>query len=316
MAAGNISNAYQREFSNTIFNLVATKGGAFAGKVDERSQIGEFSNYPTLGMAVAAASSTDHGADTVIADLTHGFRVCARSPYDLALMIDKFEEVQAVANYKSPYAIRLSEALVRKRDIETIKGIFGTALTGKTGGGTAAFDYTNQVIAVGTGSTGATGMNVDKIKAVKAKFWRSGYSSQDKMYIAMTGGQISDLLGQTEVTSADYNTVRALVNGEVGQLMGIEIVQSELVPFAATDGSAELTWSATTDRPVDTDTTTTRLCVAWIKNAIIVGEAPKMEISIDKRPDKKNSWQVFGLISVGCVRLEEDGAIAVPCLEA
>lgn len=101
--------------------------------------------------------------------------------------------------------------------------------------------------------------------------------------------------------------------------MGIEVVQSEQLSFLDTAGEAldvvATGWDSS-DKPIDVNSTSTRACVAWVKNSLILGEAPKLTVSIDKRPDLRNSWQAYASIGVGAVRMDEAGVIMVPCLEA
>lgn len=318
--ANTFSNAFVRGYNNAVYETVDIQGRAFGGKTDERDQIGELEFYETLG-SVYAQSADLTGADfgsyatTPIMDAGHDKRVCAQVDSDIGMTINKLDEVKALATFESKYVKRMAQALNRQRDIQVIKGALGTAATGKLATGTAAFDFSGQTIAVGTGSDAATGMNVDKLRAIRAKFLKSGYSASDEFYLALTGAQLSDLQGDTSFTSFDYNNAKPLTTGEVGSYLGITIVQSEQLPFVTDAGGVNLNWSAT-DKPLDVDSNATRACFAWVKDALLVGTNPNIKTEVDKDPYHKFNWVAYSCQGVGAVRMEEPGVILTPCLEA
>lgn len=312
--ANSMDQSFIRGYNNSVIELVEVLGRAFGGKTDERSQIGELEFYETLGSVYAQSSDSggDFGnyAETPIMDAEHAKRVCAQVDADIGMTINKLDEVKALVTFQSRYIKRMAQALNRKRDIQIIKGALGTATTGKLADGTALFDYTNQTVSGGT-----LGMSVDKLKEIRANFLKAGYNPYDEMFVALTGKQLADLQSDEEFTSFDYNNEKPLTTGEVGMFLGITIVHSELLPFTDTDGKAELVWDAT-DRAVDTDTTTTRACFAWIKEGIIVGTNPDITTEVDKDPFHKFNWVAYASQGVGAVRTQESAVQLVPCKEA
>ena len=68
-------------------------------------------------------------------------------------MLDKFDKVQMLINPESEYVQQQVTALMRKYDIEFLKGLFGTSQTGKTGSSTAHLDADNKIAHAGTGLT-------------------------------------------------------------------------------------------------------------------------------------------------------------------
>ena len=316
--ANTFSNAFVRGYNSAVYETVNIQGRAFMGKTDERDQTGELEFYETLG-SVYANTERDGAFGsydvTPIMDAAHDKRVCAQVDSDIGMTINKLDEVKALATFESRYVKRMAQALNRQRDIEVIRGALGTAATGKLATGTAAFDFANQTIAVGTGGTGAQGMNVDKLRAIRAKFLKSGYSASDEFYVALTGAQLSDLQSDDKFTSFDYNNSKPLTTGEVGSFLGITVVQSEQLPFILDAGGVNLNWDAT-DKPVDEDDNSTRACFAWVKNALLVGTNPNIKTEVDKDPYHKFNFIAYSCQGVGAVRMEEPGVQLVPCLEA
>lgn len=71
---------------------------------------------------------------------------------------------------------------------------------------------------------GNTGMTVAKMRSAKRTLDRLEVEESNRCLVMYADG-IYDLLGIEEVTSADYNTIRALVNTKVSSYLGFEIIQ-------------------------------------------------------------------------------------------
>lgn len=312
--ASTFSNAFIRGYNNAVYKNIEFMGSAFIGKCREESQEGELEFYETMGSIYANTSSnTAHDfssySTTPIMYPAHAKRICAQIQNDIGTTINKLEEVQALVSFESPYVQRMAESLNRKRDIQTITGALGTATTGKLADGSTAFDFANQTI---TGSGSA--MSVDKLIAVREKFLSNGYMESDEFYLALTGKQIGDLLKDSDFTSYDYNAGKPLNEGVVRRYLGINIVQSEQLPFMSDAGEVHLTWD-TSDHPVDTDANQTRACFAWVKRALLVGTNPTIRTEIGKDPYHKFNWVAYSCQGVGAVRMEEEGIVLVPNYE-
>jgi len=50
---------------------------------------------------------------------------------------------------------------------------------------------------------------------------------EGERYFAAGSDQLSNLLSSTAATSGDYNTIKALVNGETNSFMGFTFVRTE-----------------------------------------------------------------------------------------
>jgi len=80
----------------------------------------------------------------------------------------------------------------------------------------------------GTSAVGTTGtaLDVDTILSAKRALDAAGVDSSDRFLVIESKG-LEDLLKTTQVTSADYNTVKALVSGDVNSFLGFKIIQVE-----------------------------------------------------------------------------------------
>jgi capsid protein len=115
----------------------------------------------------------------------------------------------------------------------------------------------------------------------------------DQFFVAMTAQQFDDLLAEVQTTSLDYNTKPVLVDGRISNFMGFTFVHTELLAKAST----------------------TRSCIAWAKSGIHLGLWKDVSSSIDKRPDKSNSMQVYSTGTFGATRLEQGRVVEIQCTE-
>ena len=106
----------------------------------------------------------------------------------------------------------------------------------------------------------------------------------------MSPTEISDLLNNTTVTSSDFNTVKALVHGEIDSFMGFKFhVSNRLVNNAA--GNTQ--------------------CIAFAEDGILLATGKDVTAKIDERADKSYATQVYYCQTIGATRMEEAKVISV-----
>jgi hypothetical protein len=327
MAANDINQAFVKQFGNTLDLLTQTKGGKFTGKCIEESIEGEAKFYDQLDSITAteATRTSNDGTDNtfpVSPDnfIQHKRRMVEATPYDIGIMLDRFDKVEMLINPESQYVQQMGHALNRKKDIEFIIGALGAAKTGKAGTGTSA-EFT-QLVAKEIGAN--TGMNLQKLIETRKTFEAAGVDLDDplnKAYVAMHPKQLHQLLTEEKVTSSDYASIKALVAGDINSFYGFEFVTSNLIPFTNAAGTGvydaggatrdfSSTWSSA-DAPVDGDSTTDRACFAWCHSGIRSVTNPNIETEIDKRADKRFNWYAYAAMRTGAVRMEEAKVVMI-----
>ena len=314
MASTSISTAFIKQYDSTLRMLLELKGNMFSGKCIEESINGEEKYYDQLG-SIYASEVTQQFADSPESDITHARRRVVATPYDVGIGLDKFDKVQMLVNPESGYVQRQVSALQRKGGIEFMNGVLGAAGTGKAGTTAVNLGAAN-VIDVATGDTASTGMNLEKLQATLQYFEENNLVTDDpmnKLYFAWGPQQKRELLEAEKVTSSDFATVKALVQGSINNYYGFEFVSSNMIPYVNTGSTgASLDWSAT-DIPVDTDSTDVRACFAWAKSGMIQVTNPNLSTDVSQRKDKSNNWYSYSCLRTGAVRLEEEKVAIVPC---
>ena len=310
-----IDTAFVNQYGKTLDLVAETKGGKFTGMSLEDTVTGEDAYYDQLG-SVFATAVVDSGSDTDSPSdsISHLRRKLDLTNYEVGLLLDRFDKVQTLINPESEYVMRQVSSLMRKKDIEFIKGALGTASTGKAGAGSADLGTGNKILQANAGLT------IAKIREARAILQKNGVDLDDPMneaYLAVTPTQIEDLLGNTEATSADFMNVKALVSGGIDTFYGFKIVVSNLLPFVATDTNvANLTWSASDVPAVSSTDDNVRGCFAWVKSGVRSAVGMGIETDIAKRADKRFNYYAYSAMRCGSVRMEEDKVVQIQVSEA
>jgi hypothetical protein len=309
--ANEISTAFVAEYDANLHMLLELRGGIFAGKCTESSISGEEKFLDQLG-SVYAEEVTQQFADSPDSDLLFDRRRVTATPYHIGNGLDKFDTVKMLVDPESNVVRRQVSALRRKSDIEFMKGALGDAHTGKAGG-TAVPLGAGQMVPVATGTDGK--MNLAKLKYAKRLFLDANVDLDDPMnelYFAWTPQQQDEFLSEEQATSADYNSVKTLVNGKIETFYGFKFVLSNMLPWMnAGDTAANLVWN---DKDVpQTDTSDKRACFAWVKSGIEQVTNPDLSSDVSLRKDKSNNWYAYSCIRTGAVRTEEPMVVLVPC---
>jgi hypothetical protein len=191
-----------------------------------------------------------------------------------------------------PYSVSASSAMGRAMDTAIIDAADGTAFTGVAGGTSTSYAAANTVdVQVGISPAADTGLNVGKLRAAK-QILDANEAEDDMRFCIINAKQLQNLLAETEITSSDYNTVKALVNGEVDTFLNFTFARTELIGTDSNSDDKVLFWQS-----------------AGMKLAI--GSEPQARIS--ERDDKNYATQVFYSMSIGATRMQEELVGYIEC---
>tara|TARA_A100000172_G_C3042386_1_gene111004 strand:- start:1481 stop:2365 length:885 start_codon:yes stop_codon:yes gene_type:complete len=291
----NITTAFVNQYRANVEHLLQQKGSRLRNFVRVESQNSEFEYYDRIG-SVDAIEVTSRHSDTPLISTPHDRRQVSLRDFDWADMIDRTDRIRLLIDPTSPYAQNAAWALGRKMDDIVIEAAFGTAYSGKTGSTSVAHDA-GSVIAVNyveSGSAANSGLTVGKLREAKRLLDSNETDPSDPRFIIVTSKQINDLLQTTEVTSSDFNSIKALVQGEVNTFMGFQFIRTERV---ATDSSSY------------------RRVIAYCRSGLLMAVGSDINVDIGPRRDKRNSTQVYCSASFGATRMEEGKVLEIKCAE-
>jgi hypothetical protein len=153
------------------------------------------------------------------------------------------------------------------------------------------------------GDGNASNMNVETLRRLKLLFDQAEVPEEIPRHIALTGAQLYSMLGQTEATSSDFASVKALVQGQMDAFMGFQFHRLELVNSQASALSANFDTGAVGSGSDDVNGF--RKVIAWAQDGMVLGVGKDLTARIAERTDKCFSVQTYGAMSVGAVRMEE-----------
>lgn len=201
--------------------------------------------------------------------------------------IDADDQLNWVADPQAPLVMSVSAAIGRAMDEELASKAVGTASTGEDGGTSTALPSAQKI------AVASAGLTVAKLRTAKSKLDSNDVDGEGR-FIWVHSKQVDNLLGDSNVTSIDTNTVKSLVNGEINQFLGFTFVRAERL----------------------TATSTTRHCVAFQRMGIGLAVWQEIVGRIDERKDAHYAKQIYFRMRFGATRLEEARVVQVDCLES
>ena len=287
-----ITTSFVEQYSSNVTMLSQQMGSKLRGSVDVENITGKNAFFDQVGVTAAQIRTSRHG-DTPQIDTPHSRRRLSLADYEWADLVDDVDKVRMLVDPTSSYAKAAAAAMNRSIDDVIITAMNASANTGVAGGTSTALPSTQKTAT----SDQSDGLTIAKLLSAKKIMDNNDVDPSLKRYIVCGPQQISDLLGTTSVTSADFNTVRALSTGEVNAFLGFEFIMSTRLNKDATN-------------------TTDRLVFAYTEDAIKLGIGKDIAAKISERADKSYSTQVYYCMSLGAVRMEEKKVVQIPCHEA
>lgn len=309
-----ISTGFVNQFKSNLYFGAQQKGSRLRNSVRVESQNGETAYYDGLG-PTSANLLVSRGSDTQYTDVQHLRRAVTTRDYTWAALIDNADKLRMLNDPTSGYSKNAQMALGRSMDDVLIAAALGSASTGVAGGTSVPLPATQWVGA--TDDSVKTNLNVKTLIRVKSKFGVNDVDDEGQLHIAVTQSQIDSLLRDTQVTSADYNNVKALVNGEIDTFMGFKFHRLQRLPTGGTGGFlADITEASGAVALSSGDANNLRRCFAWQSDGLLLAIGQDMEAKIDIMPNKNYSTQVFARMSIGAARMLEEKVVGILCSES
>ncbi|MBE6453564.1 MAG: hypothetical protein E7017_01590 [Alphaproteobacteria bacterium] len=258
-----------RQEKSVLYDTVFVRTD-FTGKSIYQDQIGNWSMTAKEGTNV----------DTPANDPNLGRTRIDMKTYHDARLLDRTLNLQTLADPMSMASICVQSAVGVQIDTVIYGAFGGVAYRGENGETAVSFPEANVIAA----DLGGAGLNCAKLRRLAKEFDAKGIPAGDR-YFAGGAAQKEQLLGTTEATSADYNSVRALVSGDINTFLGFKFKWLPDGIITKSGDNAE--------------------CYGYHKTGVCFGMLEELFLRIDERKDKSYSKQVYYEISCGAGRLEE-----------
>jgi hypothetical protein len=296
--ADNIASVYAVQYGTNISLLLQQKGSKLRGAVQTGSYMGKASEVVTQYGATSARAVSTRYQPIVPVNTPNNRRWVFPEDYDWADLIDNFDKLRLLADPQSAYSQNGLYAMGRAIDDVIISGIFGANKTGEAGGTTTNFDTANQQVAVTYAAAGNVGLTVDKLREARRILMENEVDlDAEPAYCAISAEQHDDLLGQLQVTNADFNTdAPVLQDGKVTRFLGINFIHTERLPVSSG--------------------TTHRRCPVWVPSGVHLGTWNDIMSNVTQRRDlSSHPYQIYLMGTFGATRTEEKKVVDILCAE-
>jgi hypothetical protein len=236
---------------------------------------------------------TERKGDTPDGDSTGDSYWIFRRKFEKVIVFDEDDEIQlgTIALPDSDEVASMAAASNRTKDRVIIQAFDGTRYIGENGTTSNSFSGGMSIAAdyVASGSTANSGLTLAKISRAKKLLDEQEVDDGDR-YFAHSSQQLQDMLLVDKMTSEDYASVKALVDGKIDRFLGFKFVRTEL-----------LTRNTSTD---------VRTCFAWHKSGIKFAEGGR-NTHMDMLPSRRHCKQIRGVYRCGAVRTENEKVVRI-----
>lgn len=256
-----------------------------------------------LAQKEAQLRGSRHGA-TPVSSAQHSRRKLSMADYIVpADLIDKPDKLKMIIDPQSSYVQNQTYALNRAIDDVIIAALWGPAYGGHAGGTTInnydvgecrLVQSDGTIRAAGSDNSNATetALTIAKLLTCKQLLDDAEIDEERQRYFLTNPYNLNQLLNTTEVKSSDYNTVKALAQGQIDTFMGFRFIMSTRLPAHTTDTGATRSF-------------------AFVQDSIVLAVAEEPNVSVSIRNDLCDSVQVFSTLSIGATRVEGPAIVQI-----
>ena len=279
--AVSISNAFVTLFDSEVKQAYQGQR-LLAGATRERSGVeGSTVKFPKIGKGSATIRVPQ--TDVTPLNVSYSQVTATMEDYIAAEYSDIFNQQKVNFNERQELVQVVSGAIARRMDQVVLDALAASSTS----------------LAVGNDIGGTdSNLNIEKLREAKKLLDAGNVPMQGRMML-IHANSLSALLGETEVTSSDFNTVKALVTGEVDTYMGFKFI----------------TFGDRDEGGLPIDGSSDRTLYAFHRDALGLGVGMGQTSRVDYIPEK-TSFLVASMFSAGAVAIDDEGIVTITCRES
>lgn len=263
---------HEYQGSGKLRNTVTVRNGV----------VGEAYKFTRMGKGLANQKATQ--ADVTPMDISHARQTATMENWNAPEYTDIFDQAEVNFDERQELAQTIAKALARREDQLIID-----AMAAVTFAATNDSDPdTGRVLDI----SATRNFDVDVVRSAAEHLNEIEADNMDR-HIAVQAGALTQMLTDSEVTSSDFVTVKALINGELNTWMGF---QWHVIGTRAEGGLPGVTGD--------------EIAFAWHKPAVGIAIGLDMRTAIDWVA-QKTSWLANGMFKAGAVAREPQGVIKI-----
>ena len=201
-----LSSVAVTEFDSLVKHAYQN-AGLLRGAVTVRNNVvGDTYKFRNMGKGLANQKSTSDLVTPM--DVSHSFATATLSNWNAPEYTDMFDAATVNFDEKQELASTIAQSLGRRCDQLIIDAM------------DAESTYAGTVV------EGGTNLTTEKVIEAQVALRAQGVPNSN-LYAAINAKGLGGLLNQEEITSSDYNNVKALVNGDVDTFGGFKFITIE-----------------------------------------------------------------------------------------
>lgn len=278
-----ITTAHVKMYKDYVYEVAQQGMSKLSAHVEPKSEKGKTVFFDAIGQ-VEMSEVTNRRQPTVLSDTPHTRRGVTMKSFQWADTVDEEDLLKVLIDPKSAYVKNAAKAWGRKQDQLIISAFDASVISGENGDSTTAWD-TNQDVTAGSGLTFAKlteGLTLLESNDVDIE--------TEPPILVLSPKCLDKLRTEEKATSRDYNDFgvlqNATLNGKIGPL-GLRYIVSTLLPIASG----------------------VRNCFLYSKSCMYFNVPADLSVSVDRRPDMNNLWQILVKGSANALRMEEKAVI-------
>jgi hypothetical protein len=275
-----LSNAFVTLFDAEVKQAYQGKAMLVPAVRQRRGVEGSTVKFPKVGKGVATVRVPQ--TDVTPLNVAFSTVTCTLADYNAAEYSDIFNQAKVNFDERQELVQVVAGAMGRRQD-----QIILDALTASS---------TSLTVSNDIGGTDSN-LNVAKLREAKRLMDKNNVPPEAR-HIIIHGNGLASLLAETAVTSSDFNSVKALVQGDINSFLGFtfHMLGDRSEGGLIIDGSLD------------------RSCFAFHQMAVGYGEGIGMRTEINYIAEK-TSFLVNEVFSAGAIAIDDEGIVKITCRE-
>ena len=269
-----LTQAAVTEFDNEVKHAYQGMGKLRNTVTTRTGVVGEAYKFTRMGKGLANQKATQ--ADVTPMDIEHSRQTANMENWNAPEYTDIFDQAEVNFDEKQELAKTIAKALSRREDQIIIDSISAITYNASPANLDVGLDLT----------IAAAGLTVQQLREASTGLTDRGVENSERTLV-LSATALSSLLSEEQTTSSDYNTVKALVQGEIDTFLGFK--------FCVIETRAEGGLPALTN-------------YAYHKASIGYAVGLDMNTTIDWVA-QKTSWLANGMLKAGAVAREAAGVV-------
>jgi hypothetical protein len=278
----NLTNAAVIAFDNevkheyqgmqTLRNCVSLRTGV----------VGESYKFTRMGKGLANQKATQ--ADVTPMDISHARQTATMQNWNAPEYTDIFDQAEVNFDERSELAQTIAKAIGRREDQLVIDALAAVTF--------ATSNDQNPDTGLSVDISATRNFDFEVVRRASQHFNEIEAPMSDR-YFVIQANVLNELLSTEQVSSSDYVTIKALMNGELNTWMGF---QWKVIGVRAEGGLPGVSGD--------------EIAFAFHKSAIGLAIGIDMKTTIDWVP-QKTSWLANGMFKAGAIAREPQGIVKV-----